>query len=304
MRCVSPLSAFRRSEGGKLGFVPRVGRADVPITIPCGQCVECRLERSRQWAVRIMHEASMHESNCFVTLTYSPEALLRKRDIEFKFPGSLDYRDFQLFMKRMRFKVGKVRFFMCGEYGEKEFRPHFHACLFGIRFSDRYPWRMSPAGHQLYRSDMLESFWDFGAAEIGELSFESAAYVARYCMKKVTGDPSEAHYAKLDLATGEVYDCVPEFARMSLKPGIGFNWFEKFHSDVFPHDMVVVNGVKCKPPRYYDLQLERVAPLTVGILKEARAVKARLSQAENTPARLAARAEVTSAGLSYKKRNL
>lgn len=295
MACFSPLKAYKH-HGGKISFGKLWDGVAVRLLLPCGQCVGCRLERSRQWAMRIMHETQMHDASCFITLTYADSNLPEY--------GSLRYRDFQLFMKRLRFKVGNVRFFMCGEYGETFLRPHFHACLFGIGFYDRYFWRVSPSGCDLFRSPLLDSLWDLGTAEIGELTFESAAYVARYCMKKVTGTEAEAHYEKLDCITGEVVSVIPEFARMSLKPGIGASWISKYMSDVYPFDEVVCNGMKCKPPRYYDLMLERDAPLTVGVIKSARAAKARLFQADCTPERLLVREKVTKARLSFKKRSI
>lgn len=190
-----------------------------------------------------MHESQLYDSSSFITLTYSDEHV--------PYGGVLHYRHFQLFMKRLRKAMGPTRFFMCGEYGETFRRPHYHAALFGRFFDDRYPWRKSSAGFQLYRSALLESFWDFGGAEIGDLTFESAAYIARYCTKKITGDAAEAHYAKLVPETGEVISVPPEFGRMSLRPGIGSDWLDKFRSDIIPRDAVVMNGRQVPIPRFY-----------------------------------------------------
>lgn len=290
MACFSPLSAFR-TDSGEIVFTDRGGHR--PLELPCGQCIGCRLERSRQWAVRIMHEAQMHEFSSFVTLTYAEENI--------PYGDSLYYRDYQLFMKRLRKKFRKARFFMCGEYGERTSRPHYHTCLFGVFFEDRYPWRVSPAGFQLYRSPTLESLWDLGAAEIGDLSFESAAYVARYCTKKVTGAGAEAHYAKLVPSTGEIVMREPEFARMSLKPGIGAKWLEKYKADVYPHDGVFVNGHFCKPPRYYDRQL---SDFEISSLEASRFERAQSCAADSSPDRLRARAVCARARLSLKRRSL
>lgn len=290
MACFHPLTAWHHGSGG-VSFTKGAGSSR-RLSLPCGQCVGCRLERSRQWAVRIMHEASLHDQNCFVTLTYD----------EVHNPKSLVYRHFQLFMKSLRKKVGPTRFYMCGEYGEQEFRPHFHVCLFGLGFGDRTPWRKSPSGHQLYRSRLLESFWDRGTAEIGELTFDSAAYVARYCMKKVTGDMAADHYRRLDLNTGEVFDVVPEFTRMSLKPGIGRPWFDKFQSDVYPHDSVIVNGVEASPPRYYAKALEQVNPAMAGKVAYRRLIKAAACAEDSTDDRLRVREIVTRARVSSLKR--
>ena len=146
MPCYHPLQGWRK-QGGGLTFNLRDGFVDRPVTVSCGQCIGCRLERSRQWAVRCMHEASMHTDNCFVTLTYSDEGIAhldRCIDPETGEIGagplrSLNKRDIQLFMKRLRKRTGaKIRYLQCGEYGSKTQRPHHHVLLFGFDFSDKY----------------------------------------------------------------------------------------------------------------------------------------------------------------------
>lgn len=219
-------------------------RGDVvgALQLRCGQCIACRLEKSRQWAVRCMHEASLYRASSFVTLTYDDEHLESL---------SLNYRDFQLFNKRARRKLGPFRFFMCGEYGEKGWRPHFHTAMFGVHFGDRYPWRKSPSGHPLYRSQTLEALWPNGGCEIGDVTFESAAYIARYVTKKVTGDAAQEHYCRVDDRTGEIVQLEPEFTQMSRRPGIGRPWFDRYKTEVFPRDSVVVRGKIVRPPRFY-----------------------------------------------------
>jgi len=279
--CFRPLQAYR-TDAGAIVFTDRGSHR--ALTLPCGQCVGCRLERSRQWAVRCMHESQCHEYNSFVTLTYNEDSI--PHDF------SLNYRHFQLFMKRLRKDFPRVRFYMCGEYGESFSRPHYHACLFGVRFSDLKPWRKSEAGFQLYRSDRLERLWSHGNVEVGDVSFESAAYVARYCMKKVTGPNAELHYQAIDPETGEIYNRIPEFTRMSLKPGIGFPWYERFKKEVFPLDRVVVRGVECKPPRYYRLLLDKESPLMSAGVEYQRYVKAMDLASDNTEDRLRVKEDV------------
>ena len=151
--------------------------------VPCGQCIGCRLERSRQWAIRCVHEASLHTDNCFITLTYSPDCLPSD--------GSLNHDDFQKFFKRLRKHIApkKIRYYMCGEYGEdlqqpsKLGRPHFHACLFGLDFDDKQLYIVRD-DVKLYTSATLEKIWGKGFVTIGDVTFESAAYVARYIAKK------------------------------------------------------------------------------------------------------------------------
>lgn len=244
MTCYNPLVAYRSE--GRIVFNSPFPLAK-GFNIKCGQCIGCRLDYSRQWAVRCVHEAQMHEKNCFITLTFNPEALeARKR------PWSLDVRDFQLFMKRLRKKHGKrIRFFHCGEYGDKNQRPHYHALLFGFDFSDKQLWS-TREGVKLYISQSLKELWPYGFSTIGEVTFQSAAYCSRYIMKKIKGEAAEKHYEIMHEETGEVEQRNPEYCTMSRKPGIGRDWFDKYKTDVFPHDYVVMNGKKIKPPRYYD----------------------------------------------------
>lgn len=279
MPCYHPIHGFAGPDGRLVSWSR--GGTLRPMTVPCGQCVGCRLERSRQWAVRCIHEASLHSANCFVTLTYSPENLPPN--------GSLVYRDFQLFMKRLRKKCGAgIRFYMCGEYGEKNARPHYHALLFGVDFRlDRRPWRKSATGYIQYRSSVLDACWALGHAEIGEVTFKSAAYVARYIMKKVTGPMAAEYYTDFDIHTGEIFaERVPEFNSMSRRPGIGRGWIEKYFSDVYPSGEVVVNGRLVKPPRYYDRYFNLTDPLGFEQMKFEREESAAVRSEDNTDERL------------------
>lgn len=250
MPCFHPMPATRLLDGS-VKFVSRNSRAaEASIELPCGQCIGCRLERSRQWAMRCLHEASLHESNAFITLTYD----------DFNLPpgGSLIYQDFQKFMKRLRKRIGcKVRFYVGGEYGSQgTMRPHFHACLFGYDFPDKIYYKKTGSGEKIYTSKLLESLWPYGLSSVGNVTFESAAYIARYCVQKVTGDLAEAHY-RVITDDGEIINRTPEFNRMSLKPGIGSDWLKKYSADVYPRDYVIIRGVKVKPPKYYDVLFER-----------------------------------------------
>nr|WAE43412.1 MAG: replication initiator protein [Microviridae sp.] len=296
MACFSPLSAWQLSNGS----VVFAERGDIvrSLTLPCGQCIGCRLERSRQWAVRCLHESSLHDNNCFITLTYNDDCC--------PLDYSLNYRDFQLFMKRLRkaYTGIPIRFYMCGEYGENFGRPHFHAVIFGISFTDLDLVGKSPAGSSIYRSALLESLWTKGFSSVGAVTFESCAYVARYIMKKVTGVNADNHYEHVDTSTGEVIWRVPEFTRMSLKPGIGAQWFEKFVGDVFPHDRVVVNGKACKPPKYYDRLYSKYFPIDFENIQYEREIKAKLFLADTTPERLKVRAQVTEARLARFSRTI
>lgn len=293
MPCYSPLLAWQ-ADSGEILFEQR-GALRRELQLPCGRCIGCRLERSRQWAMRCMHEASLFTSNSFITLTYD----------ESHCPVSLIYSDFQLFMKRLRKQLGKCRFYMCGEYGETNFRPHFHALLFGVGFPDRKVLTSS-----LYTSATLERLWSergksIGFSTVGDVTFDSAAYVARYVLKKVSGDNAE-HYSRVDPLTGEVVPVQPEFCRMSLRPGIGADWIKRFRSDVYGYDRdgVVVNGHRSKPPRFYDQVLLRDAPLIKEHIDFMRTQDALARSADGTEARLAVREKVARAALKNKLRNV
>lgn len=260
----------------------------------------------------------MWPSNCFVTLTYA-------RD---KLPGpSLHYADFQGFMKRLRqWRVRQaaderpgtsrassvklnpsfnIRFFVCGEYGPENLRPHFHACLFNIDFDDKIVDGKSSSGQVFYTSETLSKLWGFGKVSVQELNFSTAAYCARYIVDKVTGDAADNHYRSVD-ADGVITRRVAEFCRCSLKPGIGAAWFDRYGRDVFPHDFVVVDGKKVPPPKYY-LKRQAASDQAVGSIvtdqvQFARQRRAKLAQADNTPERLAVREKVHAARVRNQQR--
>lgn len=229
-----------------------------PITIPCGQCIGCRIERSRQWATRCVLEASLWTKNCFITLTYDDEHLPEN--------GTLVKKHFQDFMKRLRKKYGEgIRFFHCGEYGSKGGRPHYHACLFNFDFPDKYIFRASRSKHGfssvLYRSPSLEQLWPFGFSTVGDVTFESAAYVARYVLKKITGKQAKEVYVHK----------IPEYVTMSRKPGIAKPWYDKFKFDVYPADHVIIRGDRqVRPPKYFDKCLDDEMPALLEEVKSRR----------------------------------
>jgi hypothetical protein len=297
MACFHPLQAYQCSDGSII-FSERKGDVVRSLSLPCGQCRGCRLERSRQWAVRCMHEASLHEHNCFITLTYDNDHCPTDR--------SLNYGDYQRFMKRFRkrFKDSTIRFYMAGEYGEKFERPHFHACIFGFDFPDKTLWKRTPSGSLIYRSKSLEDLWPFGYSSVGDVTFESAAYVARYVMKKRTGKGVGDHYETTDFETGEIKDRVPEFNRMSLKPGIGYEWYRQFSSDIYPHDYVVINGRESRPPKFYDKKFADDFPEEFEALQFQRFVDAVDRFDDNTDERLRVKEQVLEAKFSRLNRSI
>lgn len=317
MPCYKPIEAWYAktvNESGKRSLVFSAKKAeqpDAPIEIACGQCVGCRLERSRQWAMRCIHEASLYERNCFITLTFDNESLFAREN-----PFSIDVREYQLFMKRLRKQFGDgIRFFHCGEYGDKSFRPHYHALLFNFDFEDKTLWSIKN-GHRLYVSETLSRLWPYGFCTIGDVTFDSAAYVARYVMKKVTGDGlDELIEHKHDGGSvwlrpyerfhdGEVLEVKPEYVTMSRRPGIGKEWFDKYKGDVYPKDYVTVNGKKMRPPKYYDSQLEDADAFAYDYIKDMRKIEAAMASSDNTRERLDVKEVVKIAQISQLNRSL
>ncbi len=200
-------------------------------------------------------------------------------------------------MKRLRKRYGAdIRFFHCGEYGEMHGRPHYHACIFNFDFADKTVWKIQN-DNPLYVSVSLSELWPMGFSSIGEVTFQSAAYVARYIMKKITGPAAAGHYEHIDQLTGEVFERKPEYTTMSRRPGIGHGWLERFRGDIYPSDFVVMNGKKMRPPRYYDEQMEHCYPSDYRRIKNARVVNAKKHKENNTPARLKVREAVQEARL-------
>lgn len=292
MACFHPIDGYRGVDG-TVKFSRPGAYVDKPVTISCGQCSGCRLEKSRQWAARCLNEAQMHPYNSFITLTYDNENLPAD--------NSIDVKHWQNFAKKLRNKAGPFRFLHCGEYGDKKDRPHYHALLFGLDFHrDRTYLKSTTLGDKLYVSGLLNDCWGKGYANIGSLTYASAAYTARYAMKKQTGLRAQrrygGYYEYVDTTTGEVHPVElrrkPEYVTMSLNPGIGSTWFEKFHSDVYPRDEQIINGTICRPPAYYDKLYERMNPKGMATIKSQRRYQASKHEENNTPERLRVRESI------------
>jgi hypothetical protein len=296
MPCYRPLDAYiiaGRTENGKqiISF-KREDNWKEPIKLPCGQCIGCKLLKSVNWAIRCEHEMSLHDANCFITLTYDEENLPKDY--------SLNKWHFEKFMKRFRKEISpkKIRYFMCGEYGDESWRPHYHAIIFGYDFPDKMRVQTQEVDNPYFLSAQLAKLWPFGHHMITNATFETAAYVARYCTKKITGDHAEEHYKKeiIDFCefTGEVYSFIqtqlePEYATMSRRPGIGKDWYKKYKTDCYPSDYLVRNGNKIPIPRYYDKLLEREEEVKLAQIKVSRKIKAMKNKCETTYDRLVAR---------------
>ncbi len=301
MTCYSPLKGFQNKEDGGIVF-KRSSLAGADMDVACGQCIGCRIDKSKEWAARIVHESQMHQENTFVTLTYDEKNLPSD--------GSLNKEHFQLFMKRLRKKYEdtKIRYFHCGEYGEKLSRPHYHACIFGIDFSDRIP-HSSRNDVITYTSETLQQIWGKGFCTLGELNYQTAAYTARYIMKKITGNQAQDHYQRLNIETGELYQLQPEYVTMSLGrkrgQGIGGSFYEKYKTDFFPRDECPIpgKGVYKKIPRYYETLFAEQDPETYETIKKQRKQYRDKHAGEYTGKRLDAKYQVKKAQLSQLPRN-
>jgi len=325
MACTQPLEAWRshvlKTVNGKdliafnrelVNFAPYES-----IQLPCGQCLSCRFDHAKQWAVRCVHEASLYPQGqtSFITLTFADEHLYTRRHnctkcekylrkvkakeakialnpehveppITFCSIPSVCHRDFTLFMKRLRKKVAKtghsesgalrkLRYFHVGEYGSKLGRPHHHALLFGYQFPDLKYWKTTKSGNIIYRSAILESLWPYGFSSVGELTWQTAAYCARYSIKKVGKKHAEEHYKKYCHTTKQVVKVEPEYITMSRRPGIARDWIERYTSDVYPKDAVHICGRVFKSPRYYDRMYDLESPEEFRKIKNRRLTAAK-----------------------------
>lgn len=262
-------------------------------------------KKKTAWAIRCMHEAQMHRHNHYITLTYDNEHLPENR--------SLVLDDWQLFAKRVRKRHGPFRFLHCGEYGEKELRPHLHAIMFGLDLS-----QSKPRGKELKRTsyvsvplkandkskfplrvhETLTDLWTNGFHTVGAVTFDSAAYVAKYTTKRMTGKKAQAAIERVDPTTGECWEVLPEYATMSRNPGLGATWFEKYCDDVYPDNFVVMKGQKMQPPAYYDELLGRRDPEMQRLMLQKRRNEVSGDAENHSPERLAVREAVAEARLT------
>lgn len=277
--------------------------------IPCGRCLGCRIEKSRETALRCVHEADTHDQNCFITLTISDQSLaemgpdlnkahfqdfikrLRKWIYDHKMPASLKAKakrgqgDILAQARKEWWQRNGVRYYQCGEYGELTDRPHYHACLFNFDFEDKVLWSVRN-GIRTYKSGTLDKLWSvpekntlhynqyptefhykdgrgqlrrvIGFTEVGQVTWQSAAYVARYVLKKKYGESAIEDEVVVDEVTGDVRFRQPPYVQSSTKPGIGYKWFENYGSDCYPKDYVTHEGQRYAIPRYYDRIADRM----------------------------------------------
>lgn len=266
MRCTDPRTVGFRADGKTISWSQKhYSKEFATFQLPCGQCIECRLEYARNWAIRCVHESKMYSQNSFITLTYSDEKLTSPK---------LQYRDFQLFSMRLRShirrqvrkKIGKINWsqmdqqqrkeiydafqigiFVTGEYGEKTKRPHWHALIFNWEPMDKEYKYSNERGDRVFSSKTLNDLWPLGIAELGSVTFESAGYCARYSAKKLVHGKDGHEFEPI--------------SKKSTRHAIGKKFIEKYHDDIFNHGYIILpDGTKTSIPRYYEKWLLKHEP--------------------------------------------
>jgi len=290
MPCYRPVTVWKPLDGGPVSF--RELKDHREIEIPCSKCIGCRIQRQEAWAFRCYAESKMHSRNCFITLTYDDEHLPND--------CSLNHREWQLFAKKLRQKAGPFRFFMCGEYGDNTGRPHYHALLFGFDFDDKRKCNSVYSSHDLYESELLSEVWGKGFCSIGEVTYASARYVSAYTCKSVSGDSAD-RYSLVDPYTGEITVRESPYGRMSLRPGLGASWFEKYWPEVYAHGGVHVAQKKQKIPLFFDELFAKLHPEEFDDSKFSRSKEAEKFIDNNTVGRLATREKCVIAKRKFNK---
>lgn len=300
MACYHPLRALwygEYTDSGKKKFkiigdkTPISKKAFLPAIeteeVPCGKCIGCRLEYSRKWAVRCMLEAKQYEHNQFITLTYDEDHVTWKMGAnretgEIEPVTTLIPEDLTKFMKDLRryykyhYNHDNIRFYACGEYGSHTHRAHYHIIAFNLPIEDKEKFFINKSGEQVYISESIQKIWGKGQVSIGDVTWNSAAYVARYVMKKIKGKESERMYELLGIE--------PEFVRMSRKPGIAWQYYDENKDKIYECDEIIFTnkdgkGQKIKPCKYYDRLYDLENPEFMQALKQKRKLEAEYSMA-------------------------
>lgn len=268
MACYSPLKGYKHLKDGSIGFTlkSKLAAIDAQLSeIACGQCIGCKIQRSKDWAIRCTNEMYHHEQSSFLTFTYRDENLPEN--------GSLHKQHLTTFFKSyrkwlQRNSKNKIRYYACGEYGTKLDRPHYHALIFGHEFEDREP-KFRKNGATYYVSKQLEKLWPHGNCIIAEACMGTAAYIAKYVTKKINGDQADSHYEIINEETGEILHLQSEYTVMST--GIGRQWLDDFYKTELAKGFITHEGVKFRIPRYYMDRLEKLDSGLHQYIKEATA---------------------------------
>lgn len=204
--------------------------------VPCGRCIACRINKTSEWTSRLYMELGYYDKACFITLTYDPEF--------YPSDGSLNKRDFQLFMKRVRKRFGSdLKFFACGEYGDTTMRCHFHAILFGVDFQ---PWVFHhfERGRKIFTSPTLSDLWKLGFVTVDDVTVTDINYVTGYVRKKLYGDAA-LFYKDLGI--------LPPFQLFSK--GLGQRYVDDNSNRLLQFNFFYQNGKKVPLPRYAQKKL-------------------------------------------------
>lgn len=248
-------------------LINKYGLADI-FDVPCGRCINCRLDYAKKWSYRCLLEAKSWSENFFLTLTYDDEFLSPTVNIETGelLGATLVPKEVVDFLKRLREKYRteynhtNIRFYMAGEYGDHTFRPHYHMIAFNLPIFDLKYYSKSPLGDCYYNSDTIKALWGKGHVVIGEVTAQSAAYTARYCQKKAG---KEVDYAALGLHK--------EYTRMSRNPGIALPYLEQHWQAIYPNDIIYLpDGKTCTPMRYFDDKAADLFGIDIETIKERR----------------------------------
>lgn len=297
MTCYAPLEGYRTANGAfTYKRAKSIGKL---LVVPCRNCIGCRLDHARSWAIRCVHEfQTQKEIGQFITLTY--------RDADLPPYGSLLKSDFQKFIRALRdkYKEKIIRYYHCGEYGGKLGRPHYHAIIYGHQFTDLERLPQSYSGKPLYTSQILKKIWGKGHVSIGSVTIQSAAYIARYVVKKQNGEKAKAHYMSQPDHYGEINAIIPEYTTMSLKPGLGQDWYDQYGSELFPDNYVIHDGKKLPVPVFYKKQYAKTNPKDYARILEKQKHHHQLNEKNNTPERLRVRQRVAELNQRRFKREL
>lgn len=295
MACTSPRTVGFKSDCKTISWSPKTHTKEMPLfQLPCGKCIECRLDYARQWAIRCVHEASTWENNIFLTLTYSEENLKSDR---------LILKDFQEFIQKLRDKIladylkeksitkeqwktvskterkeiyGKIRisYFVTGEYGDKTKRPHWHAIIFNYRPTDATYGYTTANNDIVHYSETIDNLWKNGRSEFGSVTMDSAGYCARYAAKKLShGRDQEHNYNPI--------------SKKSSKYAIGRRWLEKNYQDVFSNGKLLLiqknETITAPIPRYYERWLKKEKPTEYRRYLDVKSAKETKRQIQEIP---------------------
>jgi hypothetical protein len=227
---------YHRLEFGSSDMVVR------GVVVPCGKCLVCQQNRASEWAARLVHELQYHEQACFITLTYD-EVHVPKLENDLM---TLRKKDYQDFFKRLRKNLDvKIKYFLCGEYGSKFHRPHYHAIVFG--WSPAYSDIIKSVSPGYSSSKLLEDIWSLGNCTVGAVSGDSIHYTSGYVLKNTL--PKE-----------DLLGRVPPF--LSSSQGMGLQ-YALDHSEAVKNINISAEGTTCAVPRYYLKKLGGVNRLNV-----------------------------------------